>query len=109
MLKTNAKPNQSELNQVAGGTIKELEGLLKACNDNPSYKKFVGISVHVPTVAITTAYAMESELQNMGIDASISVGIGGTGVFSKHNVYYDRNLGRRLSQSEVEDRLRQTA
>ena len=50
---------------------------------------------------------MENTLDDMGIDANISVGVGGTGIFSKHNTYYDRSLGRRLSQSEVEDRLRQ--
>lgn len=40
-------------------------------------------------------------------DCDLDIVVGGTGIFSKHNTYYDRSLGRRLSQSEVEDRLRQ--
>ena len=101
------KMNDCDLDIVIGGTVAELEGLLKACYNNPHLQKFVGIGVHVPSTAIATAYLMENTLDSMGIDANISVGICGTGAFSKHNTYYDRTLGRRLSQSEVEDRLRQ--
>ena len=106
MLNNNAKLNQNELNQVAGGTVKELEGLVEACFDNSFLKKCFGGGVHVPTAAIATAYKMEDLLNDMGISADISVGIGGTGAFSNHNKYYDRVQNRKLSQSEVEDRLR---
>ena len=98
--------NDYELENVVGGTVAELEGLVKACADNPHLKTFVGIAVHIPPVAIATSYAMESKLNEMGIDANISVGVLGTGLFSKNNTYYDRKLGRNLSQAEVEDRLR---
>ncbi len=101
--------NDCELDNVVGGTVSELEGLAKACCSNETLKKLVGVGVHLPKTAIATAYLMESTLDAMGIDANISVGIGGTGAFSKHNTYYDRNLGRKLSQSEVEARLRQYA
>ena len=101
--------NDCDLDVVVGGTVAELEGLVKACCKNPNLQKFAGIGVHVPSTAIATAYMMESQLDDMGIDANISVGIGGTGAFSKHNTYYDRALGRKLGQSEVEDRLREYA
>ena len=98
--------NDCDLDIVVGGTIAELEGLVKACYDNSSLKKLVSICIHVPSSAIAGAYLMENELDSMGIDAHISVGIGGTGAFSSHNTYYDRALRRKLSQAEVEDRLR---
>ena len=100
------KMNDCDLGIVVGGTVGELEGLLEACFNNPFLKKFVEVGVHVPTAAIATAYKMEEMLDDMGISADISVGIGGTGAFSNHNKYYDRFQQRKLSQGEVEDRLR---
>ena len=74
--------------------------------NNPHLKTLAGIAVHVPPAAIAGAYAMESKLDEMGIDANISVGVLGTGLFSKNNTYYDRKLGRKLSHAEVVDRVR---
>ena len=101
-----SRMNDCELDNVVGGTVNELEGLAKACCNNQTLQKLVGVGVHLPKTAIATAYLMESTLDKMGISANISVGVGGTGAFSKHNTYYDRNLNRNLSQSEVEARLR---
>ena len=47
--------------------------------------------------------------ENMHIDADISLGAGGTGLFSKHNSYRDTKTGQYLSQSEVLDRIKQYA
>lgn len=41
------KMNDCDLDTVVGGTVAELEGLLKACYNNPHLQKFVGIGVHV--------------------------------------------------------------
>ena len=46
------KMNDCDLDIVVGGTVAELECLLKACYNNPHLQKFVGIGVHVPSAAI---------------------------------------------------------
>lgn len=98
--------NACELDNVVGGTVAELKDLVQACADNPHMKKFVGVLIHFPPATLAAAYEMESALSKIGIDANISVGVLGTGLFSKHNTYTDRETGRKLTHAEVVDRVR---
>lgn len=98
--------NDFELDNVVGGTVAELKDLVKACTDNPHMKSFVGIAIHLPPATLAAAYAMESKLSEMGIDANISVGVLGTGLFSKNNTYIERKTGCKLAHAEVVERVR---
>ena len=101
MLKDNAKLNQSELNQVAGGTVKEYKELIEAG------KGFFKFQAHIPGVNRVGATNLEDFMRDkMGIEAHISLGAVGTGLFSKHNKYKDLSTGRSISHNEVLERLR---
>ncbi len=103
MLKDNAKLNLNALNQVSGGTIKELEGLIKAYGKDilEGFGPYSGIS----NTNIVKAEVMEGILDKMGISADISVGWRGTGFRQRKNTYFDNTANRNLTQTEVETRL----
>ena len=101
MLKNNAKLNQNELNQVAGGTIKELEELVEACGAMATFQTHVPISNKADA-----AYVKDYLRDKIGIEANISIGVVGTGLFSKHNTYKDIYTGRSLTHKEVLERIR---
>ena len=102
------KMNNEELNTVVGGTVGELNGLVAACVNNP-FLKMTSVSTHVPGTNFGIAKLVENVLDEMGIDANIDLGFGGTGIGSKHNTYIERSTGKRLSQIEVEKRLAEYA
>ena len=107
MLKNSAKLNQNELSQVAGGTVKEFEELLSAFDDNKHIKRFYKVTTHLPVANSAAATFVESFMSDrMGIDANISLGVGGTGLFSKHNTYREISTGRALSHGEVLERIK---
>ena len=101
MLKNNAKLNQNELNQVAGGTVKELEELVEACGAMATFQTHVPISNKADA-----AYVKDYLRDKIGIEANISIGVVGTGLFSKHNTYKDIYTGRSLTHKEVLERIR---
>lgn len=101
------KINEAELNRVAGGTVGEFEELLSAFATNSAMKGYFKAVAHIPGVNIAEAKIIESWMsENMHIDADISLGLGGTGLLSKHNSYRDTRTGQYLSQSEVLDRIK---
>ena len=106
--KENKKLTMEDMEQVAGGTVTELEKLVRAglSSINPNLRTVCAKLARTPIAAVAEAYAMESVLKDMGIKANISVGFCGTGIASKPNTYYDTKEQRSLTQSEVEDRLR---
>ena len=108
MLTNSTKMNDFELDNVVGGTVGELNGLVAACAKNP-YLKMTSISTHVPGANYGIAKLVEKLLGEMGIDADIDLGFGGTGIGSKHNTYIERSTGKHLSQIEVEKRLEEYA
>lgn len=107
MLKKTAKLSKDELTKVAGGTVKEFEELLSAFDDNKHIKRFYKVTTHLPAANNAAATFVESFMSDkMGIDANISLGVGGTGLFSKHNTYSEIGTGRALSHGEVLERVK---
>ena len=100
--------NDCDLGNVVGGTVGELNGLVAACVKNP-FLKMTSVSTHVPGANFALSKVMKSLLSDMGIDANIDLGFGGTGIGSKHNTYIEHSTGNRLSQIEVEKRLAEYA
>ena len=96
-----------EMEKVSGGTVTELEQIMKTFFKNSNCKDYVsGMSTHFPGASILTAEYIESFMSNnMKIDAKISVGIGGTGINSKNNTYRDMKTGKYLSHEEVLKRV----
>lgn len=101
------KINDSDLEVVVGGTVVELEQIMRTFYKNSNCKDFVGaMSAHFPGAGIMTAKYIESFMSNeMGIDANISVGLGGTGICSKKNTYRDLKTGSFLSHDEILKRV----
>ena len=99
--------NAEELDNVSGGTVGELEQIVRTFFKNSDFKDSLGTtSTHLPGASILTAEYIESFMSNeMGIDANISVGVGGTGIFSKKNTYRDIKTGKFLSHNEVLKRV----
>lgn len=101
MLNNNAKLNKNELNQVAGGTVKELEELVEACGAMATFQTHVPISNRADA-----AYVKDYLRDKIGIEANISLGVVGTGWLSEHNTYKDRYTGRSLTHEEVLERIK---
>ena len=122
MLKNNAKLNFEELNQVAGGTVKEFNEIFDAYNSlGGSYLESISSgarelldilgpagSAAKSAVICALAKPFEKALKHdFGIDAYISVGWGGTGFRSTHNRY--SKDGKSLSHQEVIEMIRTAA
>ena len=101
--------NDIELDNVVGGTVGELDGLVSACAKNPVLKALSGAGSHVPWANKGVAKLVTLQLDNIGIKADIDLGWGGTGINSKHNTYIEKSTGKSLSQIEVEKRLERYA
>jgi hypothetical protein len=102
--------NDEVLENVTGGTVGEFEELVEACSSNPILSGLGGLAAHVPGANLISAKVMEAALADaLNIDARIDLGIGGTGVGSKHNVYIDRSTGRAISHGTVLARIRRAA
>ena len=108
MIKNSKRMNAFELDNVVGGTVGELNGLVAACAKN-HFLKMTSVSTHVPGANFAIDKLMKKLLGEMGIDADIDLGFGGTGIGSGHNTYIEKATGRSLSQIEVEKRLEQYA
>ena len=97
------KLSDEELENVAGGTVGELEDLTVALVSKwPAIAGMGKVDAHIPGANKVIASAVESILEkDLGISANINLGVGGTGIFSKSNTYTDIATGKRLSHSEV--------
>ena len=96
-----------EMEKISGGTVVELEQIVRTFYKNSNCRDFLGAtSAHFPGASILTAEYIESFMSNeMGIDANISVGVGGTGICSKKNTYRDLKTGKFISHDEVLKRV----
>ncbi len=96
-----------ELEKVAGGTVGELEDLVVAILDKyPGMKELSVVAVHTPGGNRLVADEVEKILKrDLNIDADISLGVGGTGLWSRSNYYRDISSGKRLSHGEVLKRI----
>ena len=96
-----------ELEVVSGGTVTELDELIKAFMGNSYFGDLSGLfGGHVPGANYAIAALLEESLEsNLGIKADISLGFAGTGIGSDPNKYIEKSTGRRLSHSEVLQRI----
>ena len=98
--------SDEELEQIAGGTVGELEDLTKAMVNNPVLKGLGKFSAHVPRANGLVADEIEKILsEQLNIDANISLGLFGTGLGSKKNIYRDMQTGQYITHQEVLDRI----
>ena len=107
-----------ELDNVVGGTVAEFEEIIDAGNSKIGFAGDIGTaarkaldllgpagSLGKSAAYLALAPLYEKALKNdLGIDAYISVGWGGTGFRSTHN-RYSLN-GKSLSQQEVIDMIK---
>ena len=98
------KINEAALEQVAGGTVKEFDELLSAVSDNPIVRGAAKLDSHTPVANTLMARVIEKQLLNIGLEADIDLGWGGTGIGSKHNKY--RLNGKDISHKEACDYIR---
>ena len=96
--------NEAALEQVAGGTVKEFEELLSAVSDNIIVRGAAKLDSHTPVANAYIARVIEKQLLNIGLEADIDLGWGGTGIGSKHNKY--RLNGKDISHKEACDYVR---
>ena len=96
-----------ELEIVSGGTVTELDELIKAFMGNSYLGDLSGMfGGHVPGANYGIAALVEECLENhLGIEADISLGFAGTGIGSDPNTYIEKSTGRRLSHGEVLQRI----
>ena len=98
------KINEAALEQVAGGTVKEFDELLSAVSDNLIVRGAAKLDSHTPVANAYIARVIEKQLLNIGLEADIDLGWGGTGIGSKHNKY--RLNGKVISHQEACDYIR---
>ena len=87
-----------ELEYVNGGTVSELDQLMRAISSD---NEFVGATAHAPYVNNFEANAMVRKLRSLGIDANINLGLMGTGVLSEPNKYTDMATGESMTHMQV--------
>ena len=96
-----------QLDQVAGGTVREYEEICSSMANNPILKGILETGSHVPISNQVDKVLVEDILKvEMGIKADISLGFLGTGLGSKSNTYKDlRNGGRSMTHAQVINRI----
>ena len=97
-----------ELEIVSGGTVTELDELIKAFMGNSYFGDLSGLfGGHVPGANYGIAALVEECLENhLGIEADISLGFAGTGIGSDPNTYKDIATGKPLSHQQVLEKIR---
>ena len=97
----NGKMNDMELENVAGGTHREMVELHSAMAKNPSK-----LGTHIPGISeITKSHIIDRLKDEYGIEAHIDIGWLGLGIASENNTYKDIKTGKSLTHSEVMKRL----
>ena len=97
-----------ELEIVSGGTVGELDELIKAIMNIPMYEDIFGtVGGHIPGANNGIAVLMEKVLKDsFGIEADIDLGFAGTGICSDPNTYVDIGTGKSMTHAEVLKRIR---
>ncbi len=93
-----------ELSNVSGGTVNEYAELLAALSINPKLQKWGKFAAHLPggnLVALNASDGIKGILKGIDIKADISVGLGGTGLFSSNNKYTRISTGESMTHAEV--------
>ncbi len=93
--------NLEEEELVAAGTVNEYSELQMAMFNNPALKGIVGTGSHVPLVNAFAVDAVKDVLKGKGVDADISLGVCGSGLFSSPNKYVNTETNQEMSHQEV--------
>ncbi len=100
----NKKLSMDEMEFVAGGTVSEYSDLLAALTINPKLKKWGRFAAHLPggnLVAANASDGIKGILKKIDIKLDLSLGLGGTGLFSSANKYTRISTGERMTHEEV--------
>jgi len=103
--------SDEELDNVAGGTLSQMQDLVSAIVKVKSGSSVLGDMMNgagcfLPGFnEINKSYVKET-LSRIGIDAQIDIGWLGYGICSEDNVYTDKRTGKSLSHEEVLSRIK---
>ncbi len=93
-----------EMENVNGGTVSEYSDLLAALTINPKLKKWGRFAAHLPggnLIASNASDGIKGILKEIDIKVDLSLGLGGTGLFSSANKYTRISTGERMTHQEV--------
>ncbi len=92
------------LEEIAGGTVEEYSDLLAALSINPKLQKWGRFAAHLPggnLVASNASDGIKGILKEIDIKLDLSLGLGGTGLFSSKNKYTRISTGESMTHEEV--------
>ncbi len=94
-----------EMEQVSGGTIEELNEMMRAATKNTALRVIGAIGSYVPGENKAMSSRIKQILKSMKIQAEISLGFAGTGLFQANNKYTSMVDGHQMTHQEVLMRL----
>ncbi len=103
-MKDSKKVTMEELENVSGGTVGEYSDLLAALTINPKLQKWGRFAAHLPggnLVASNASDGIKGILKEIDIKVDLSLGLGGTGLFSSANKYTRISTGEKMTHAEV--------
>lgn len=106
MLKSSAKLNEMEMDNVVGGTRAELADLIDTISISGALGSIAQCGAYVPGANSTAKKLVSTILEGMGIDANINLGWGDTGIREKANTYYCRASGKSMTHGQVLDAIK---
>ncbi len=98
------KVDLETMEDVTGGTVNEYSDLLAALSINPKLQKWGRFAAHLPggnLVASNASDGIKGILKEIDIKVDLSLGLGGTGLFSKANKYTRISTGESMTHQEV--------
>ncbi len=102
--KETKKVDLETMENVTGGTVNEYADLLAALSINPKLQKWGRFAAHLPggnMVAANASDGIKGILKKIDIKLELSLGLGGTGLFSSNNKYTRISTGERMTHQEV--------
>ena len=106
---TNEILNEEQLDQVAVGTLKELQQLTDELIDNLFLKGMVAFSGAIPFASKAMKSEVTKILDKIGIEANIDVntlGFLGFRIGEKNNTYKDKVTGKSLTHRQGLNRIK---
>ena len=100
--------SETDLEQVAGGTVGEFSDLVSAISAGPYANSIAEAALaHVPGLNAGFRELVTASLEkNYKIKANISLGYLGLGIDSDPNTYTDMTTGKSLTHAEVLKRIK---
>ena len=103
--------SDEELDNVAGGTLGQMQDLMSAIVEVESGSSGLGdfaagAGCFLPGMNEIEKSIVKKALSMIGIDAKIDIGWLGYGICSEDNVYTDKKTGKSLSHEEVLSRIK---